>query len=830
MDYKEFLRGKIKLDSRMGFNVSKSEINTILFPHQKDIVQWSICGGRRAIFAAFGLGKSFIQLEIMRLIGKHEGGRQLIIMPLGVRQEFKIDAGKLGVDLTFIRFTDELKSEGLYITNYESVRDGRLDPSHFNAVSLDEASVLRSYGSKTYQEFLTLFESVKYRFVATATPSPNRFKELIHYAGFLGIMDTGQALTRFFQRDSQKANNLTLYPHKEKEFWLWISSWAVFLQKPSDLGYSDDGYILPKLHVHYHKVKADTGPNIERDGQIFLFNDASMSLQAAAKEKRESLDIRIEKAMSIVNDDRENHYIIWHDQEAERHAIKKAIPEAVEVYGSQDLEVREQRIIDFSDGKFKYLATKPVLSGSGCNFQRHCHRAIYLGIGFKFNDFIQSVHRIYRFLQDKECHIHLIYTESESGILEVLQKKWENHERMVEKMTELIKQFGLSHIEKENELTRTIGVERIEESGENWLAANNDCVHECGLMGDNSVDLIHTSIPFSNHYEYTPSYNDFGHTDGNDHFWAQMDFLTPELFRILRPGRIYACHVKDRVLFGNVTGKGAPTISPFHAECIFHCMKHGFDYMGLITVVTDVVRENNQTYRLGWSEQCKDGTKMGVGSPEYVVIMRKPQTDRTKGYADIPVSKDKAEYSRSRWQVDAHAFWRSSGDRQLSPDEIIGYPAETIYKVFRKYNAENIYDYGHHVKLGEALDEKGHLPATFMSLAPVSHNPEVWTDVNRMLTLNSEQTKRKQNNHICPLQFDIVDRIITRYSNKGDLVFDPFGGLMTVPIRAIKLGRKGRGVELNHDYFRDGVKYLKSTERDILTPSLFDFEKMAVNE
>ena len=171
-----------------------------------------------------------------------------------MRQEFRVDAAKLGMEITFVRRDDELAGDGLYITNYESVRDGRLHVENFNAASLDEASVLRSFGSLTYQTFLTLFECVKYRFVATATPSPNRYKELIHYAGFLGIADTGQLLTRFFQRDSTKANNLTLYPHMEREFWLWMNSWAVFLQKPSDLGYSDEGYNLPKLHVHYHQV------------------------------------------------------------------------------------------------------------------------------------------------------------------------------------------------------------------------------------------------------------------------------------------------------------------------------------------------------------------------------------------------------------------------------------------------------------------------------------------------------------------------------------------------------------------------------------------------
>lgn len=829
-EYLEFLKAKVKFDSRMGFTVQPEDIHPMLFPHQRDIVRWALEGGRRAIFASFGLGKSFMQLEILRHVGIREGGRQLIIAPLGVRQEFKTDAAKLGMELTFVRRSEEVSAPGLYITNYESVRDGRLDVSLFNAVTLDEASVLRSYGSLTFQTFLTLFAGVKYRFVATATPSPNRYKELIHYAGFLGIMDTGQALTRFFQRDSTKANNLTLYPHKEREFWLWLATWAIFLQKPSDLGYSDEGYALPKLHVHYHCVKANSGPTADRDGQLKLVADAAMSLRDASREKRSSLPARIEKMQEIIAAAPDEHCIIWHDQEAERHAIKKALPGAVDIHGTMDLDLREERVIGFSNGEFKYFASKPVLSGSGCNFQRHCHKAVFLGIGFKFNDFIQSIHRIHRFLQDEECHIHIIYAESETRILEVLKEKWNKHNEMVEKMTEIIKKYGLSHAEMAKELQRSIGIERLEVKGEHFLAANNDCVEETRGMDENSVDLIVTSIPFSNHYEYTPSVNDFGHTDNNDHFWSQMDYLTPQLHRILKPGRMYCCHVKDRILFGNVTQKGVPTVSPFHMEATFHAMKHGFDFMGMITVVTDVVRENNQTYRLGWTEQCKDGTKMGVGSPEYILLLRKPQSDRTRGYADIPVEKSKEEYSRARWQVDAHAFWRDGGDRLMTPDELGALSPDTLHQVFEEYSLKTVYDHEEHVRIGEQLDARGALPSSFMTLAPGSNHPDVWHDISRMVTLNSQQAKKNLTQHVCPLQIQIVERLIRRYSNKGELVFDPFGGIMTVPYVAIKQGRKGRAVELNPQYFLDGVKYLRVAEQDRTAPTLFDFIKAECKE
>src|SRR5690348_8500620 len=236
--YQEFLARKVKVAASAGFDVDASAIHPILKPHQRDAVRWA-CAGGRALFEAFGLGKSVQQLEVLRLCRAHAGGAALIVCPLGVRQEFKRDAAMLGIATRFIRTDAEVDVafDGIHLTNYESVRDGRLDPNAFAAVSLDEASVLRSFGSKTYQTFLTLFDRVRYRFVATATPSPNRYKELIHYAGFLGVMDTGQALTRWFKRDSSKAGNLTLYPHKEAEFWLWVASWALFLQRPSDLGY-----------------------------------------------------------------------------------------------------------------------------------------------------------------------------------------------------------------------------------------------------------------------------------------------------------------------------------------------------------------------------------------------------------------------------------------------------------------------------------------------------------------------------------------------------------------------------------------------------------------
>lgn len=826
-DYSDFLQSKMVLAPKSGIRAEREEISAALKPHQRDAVQWAAEGGRRAIFAAFGLGKTVMQLEWCRLIHEHKGGQLLIVCPLGVKQEFMRDAKDLlGMKPpVYVRNMAEVSAAGgwLMITNYERVRDGDITPQDFAGTSLDEAAVLRSFGSKTYQTFLDKFRGVPYKLVSTATPSPNKYKELIHYAGYLEIMDTGQALTRFFKRDSTKANNLTLYPHKEKEFWLWLSTWALFIQKPSNLGYDDTGYALPELEIRYHKLRRKSGMTEEKDGQLKMFQDAAEGLKQAAREKRESIAARVAKAKQIVDEAPDDHFILWHDLEDERRAIKQAMPEAKEIYGSQDMEKRERNTLDFSDGKFRLLATKKELSGSGCNFQRHCHRMIFVGIDYEFNDFIQAIHRCHRFLQEEKVIVDIIYMDTEQEILKALQRKWRQYDRLTEQMENIIEEYGLGGAHAAQEMKRSIGVKRVEVKGIGWKAINNDCIEETKNMQENSVDEIITSIPFSNHYEYTASYNDFGHNEDTAKFFEQMDYLSPNLLKILKPGRVFACHVKDRVLFGNATGTGMPTIEPFHALCIAHYMKHGFQYFGMITVVTDVVRENNQTYRLGWTEQCKDGSKMGVGCPEYILLFRKLPTDRSKAYADTPVAKSKKEYTRARWQIDAHGYWRSSGDRLLTKKEVLSFPVSDLQRVYRKYSRESIYDYKEHVAMAEKLDKDGKLPASFMVVAPGSWTDEVWDDINRMRTMNTLQAQKGRQLHVCPLQIEIVDRLIERYSNVGDTIFDPFGGLMTVPVRALHLGRHGMATELNSDYFRDGVGYLKAEEMKKEEPSLFDF-------
>lgn len=1180
--YRAFLAAKAQLAPVSGIDIDPGKVHPVLKPHQRDAVLWAVRGGRRALFESFGLGKTVQALEIERLmLGEIGHGRGLIVCPLGVKQEFQRDARMIGLEPPqFIRSHGEASADGIYLTNYESVREGKLDPRKFDVVSLDEAAVLRGFGgTKTFRELMGMYEgSGAFRFVATATPSPNEYLELLAYAGFLDIMDISQAKTRFFKRDSEHADRLTLLPHMEPAFFAWLASWALFLTRPSDVGYSDEGYDLPPLDIRWQEVASPMAPYFgegqHKDGQGFMFRSLGLGVQEAAREKRESVAVRVTRVAELVRESQEagdGQVVVWCDLNDEQRAIEKALRSdgitVSSLYGSQLVEDREELLEQWRRGETTVFLSKPSMYGAGVNLQQS-HRMVFAGITHKFAELIQAVHREHRFLQNSPVTVDLIYTEAERSIRETVQRKWAEHDTLVGRMAGIIRERGLAAGALAGSMARTFGVTRREARGDRYALANNDSVIETAGMDGNSIDLIITSIPFcydettevltrrgwltfdkvtldddvatvhpdrlclewqkptarvwerydgemlhfagrsfdhlvtpnhrmfaarrgvgfspdkfglveaeaiaqsyeqakrvsrddgrilrgwrtclvppccgdgkrpeaitipplpagvraghgvqlywietedfmrlagwylseghadpfesgrqggrlsiaqvtsrekraeiaelferiglppgihsrqitvwcrnlawfmqqefghgaaskripawvkelhpdlleilrdtmmkgdgsrtldcyasispqlrddfqeiclatgwraavtdgkfvhigskqvcpeirrapgrisysgmigcltvpnhtlvvrrngkafvsgnSTQYEYSPAVEDFGHTDDSKHFWQQMDFLTPELYRVLAPGRIACIHVKDRIAPGGLTGLGFQTLQPFHAEAIFHYRKHGFALMGMITVVTDVVRENNQTYRLGWTENSKDGTKMGVGVPEYVLVFRKPSSDNSTSYADNPVRKSKRDYSRARWQTDAHGFWRSSGQRSLLPEEFDGISHADMFRKFRDHYLAAVYDYEAHVRAAEHIDSRGSLPSGFMLLQPPSWHDDVWTDVARMRTSNMLQERKGQQQHLCPIPWDIVSRLTERYSMPGETVLDPFMGIGTVPMIAVKLGRRGAGIELSSRYFADGVAYVKTAAAEASAPALFD--------
>lgn len=831
MNYQEFLNKKVIVAEDFGFEPLK--LSNKLHLHQPAIIEWALKGGRRAIFASFGLGKTFMQLEIARQCILKENKPFLIVCPLGVVGEFKRDNLKLesGFEIIYITDTNGIENyeNKIYVTNYERVRKGDIDPSKFSGVSFDEASILRNLKTETTNYVLEYFRKIPYRFVATATPTPNDYIEILNYAEYLGVADRGHLLTRFFKRDSQKAGNLKLLENKKDEFWKWVSTWAVFITKPHDLGFPDEGYDLPPLNIIEHRIDLTSDEfTTNKFGKLQFFKDTTKSLVDVSREKRESIPQRISKTLQILEENENENFVLWHHLESERDVLEKELKgkDFRSVFGSQTNEKKETNIIDFSNGAYQYLITKPTIAGSGCNLQEYCNNCVFVGIDYKFNDFIQAIHRFYRFGQTKPVNVHIVYTNNEDEVFATLMRKWEQHKELQSEMIALVKEYGLN-----SELIKSQMERQIFKDGKKLIIGdatlyNNDTtlVHaDKNEIPDNSVGMILTSIPFGDHYEYSDNYNDFGHNDGNENFFKQMDFLTPNLLRVLKPGRVAAIHVKDRPRYSHQTDVQFFTIDPFSDNTVAHFRKHGFYYMGRITVTTDVVQENNQTYRLGWGEQRKDASKMGVGIPEYILLFRKKPSHTKNAYADDPVTKDIEDYLLSLWQLDAHSYWKSSGDRFMSFEELKKKDVGQIFRAWQKYNKESIYDFKEHLRVSEDLDELGKLSKLFMTLPPVSNQDMVWTDISRLKTLNAKQVSSKKEKHICPLQLDIIERLINRFTNIGDIVDDPFGGLFSTAYESLRLGRKAVSIELNSEYFADGVDYVNAINYKINMPTLFDF-------
>ena len=829
-EYLEFLEKKIIIAKDYGTDIDIKTLSPKLLPHQRDIVHWAISGGRRAIFASFGLGKTMMQLEIAVQVSRITQKPFLIVMPLGVVGEFKDDLEFLYPEKSIKYITDSdivdtVNCDIIYVTNYERIRKGDVTAELFGGVSFDEASILRNLKTETTNYVLNHFRNVNYRFVATATPTPNDFIEILNYADYLSVIDRGHALTRFFQRDSTKAGHLTLYPNKKEEFWKWVSTWAVFINKPSDLGYDDTGYLLPKLNFIEVLVQNNTeGEIYNKKGELVIFKDTTKSLIDVSREKSESINLRIKKAYEIVKNQSDKNWILWHHLEAERQELNRTFKEynIKSVFGSQDNSEKEQLLIDFKHKKYQILSTKPKIAGSGCNFQHSCHNMIFCGIDYKFNDFIQSIHRCYRFKQENEVNVYAIFTQNEHDVLKALKEKWVKHIELQTEMINLVREYGLNTDKIKSDMKRQIFNNRRTAQIGNATVYNEDTVMMHNEIESNIYDMILTSIPFGDHYEYSDNYNDMGHNHGNEEFFKQMDYLTPNLLRCLKPGKIAAIHVKDRIRYSYQNGTKFTTIDDFSGKTVAHFQKHGFYLIGKITVTTDVVRENNQTYRLGWTEQCKDATKMGVGLPEYVLLFRKAPSLMDNAYADEPCTKTKDEYTRANWQLDAHAYWKSDGNRFLSYNELKQMDVEKICKNWKKHDKSNVYSFQEHLKACEDLENQNKLSSLFMTLPVHSTSEDVWTDVNRMATLNANQANRKKEKHICPLQFDIVVRLLNRFTMKGDLVCDPFGGLFTTAYKCLEMERKCISVELNPEYYDDGLYYLKSIEYKINVPTLFD--------
>lgn len=433
-DYNDFLKSKRLTIKNVGFKISNKDVNSILFDYQKDIVRWCVFLGKSAIFAATGMGKTLMQLEFANQIVRLAKCKVIILAPLAVsRQTIEEAKSKLNVHVANLRYKEEIES--INIINYEQIEN--IDCTQFDCVVLDESSILKDYASKTKNIIIEKFKYCKYKLACTATPSPNDHMELGNHAEFLDIMTRKEMLSTYFVHDSGDTQTWRLRGHAEDKFWEFVATWAVSLTKPSDLGYSDEGFILPSLN--YHEIILASKP---QDGCLFTVEAKTMKQRRKAR--KISLNDRVEKAVEIIGKSKEI-FLVWCNLNYESEMLTKKIKGSVEIAGKHNIEYKETNMIDFAKGKIKSLVSKPSICGHGMNWQV-CHNIIFVGLSDSFEEFFQAIRRCWRFGQKYPVNVYIIISEAEGAILKNVKRKEKDAEKMIIGMVEHTKRFVMENI------------------------------------------------------------------------------------------------------------------------------------------------------------------------------------------------------------------------------------------------------------------------------------------------------------------------------------------------------------------------------------------------
>lgn len=425
-DYRSFLQSKRIVAQTAGIEVAPDDLHPMLFDYQRALVQWALSKGRCALFTECGTGKSFCQISWADMVHRHTNGDVLILAPLAVASQTVAEGAKLGIPVQLCRSQSDVRP-GLNVTNYEML--DRFDASRFVGVVPDESSILKSFMGKTKRALVESFSHTPYRLCCTATPSPNDVMELLNHAEFLGIMPSNEALMRWFINDSMKSGHYRLKGHAVKDFWQWVSSWAVSMRKPSDIGFSDEGFLLPELVVRHQYVETDITVGTD-EGQ--LFRAPTLSATTLHKEMRLTVADRAQAVADLVNGN-DDVWICWCNTNYEADALKARIPDAIEVRGSESPDAKERKLTLFTSGQARVIISKPKMCGYGLNWQ-HCHRAVFIGLSYSFEDVYQAIRRVYRFGQKLPVEITIVAAETESPLVASLQRKIHEHEQMAHAM------------------------------------------------------------------------------------------------------------------------------------------------------------------------------------------------------------------------------------------------------------------------------------------------------------------------------------------------------------------------------------------------------------
>ncbi len=638
LEYREFLEAKRITQEAAGFPDARSiKLNPKLFDWQRDLVHWALRIGRADHWCDCGLGKTFMQLEWARAVYERTNKNVLILAPLAVAGQTRREGLKFDIEVSLCKSQADMR-RGLNVANYE--RLDKFDPDQFGAIVCDESSILKAYDGSTRKQITDFAAKIPYRLGASATPAPNDFMELGTQSEFVGSLTRAEMLAMFFVHDGGETSKWRLKKHAEDEFWKWISTWAVYIRKPSDLGYSDAGFELPALNLHHHVVESKIAA-----GDLFTVEAKTLQDRRAAR--KDSLVDRIataaEKACSW-----KEAWVMWCNLNAESEALTRAIPGAVEVTGAMSLDAKEEALEAFSSGQARVIVSKPSIAGFGLNWQ-HCHNMAFVGLSDSFEQYYQATRRCWRFGQTHAVNVHVVTSEAEGAVVKNIERKERDAAVMAERISEHMKDLMVAEV---------VGVrqggtmeERETASGEGWRAVLGDCVSALSIEPSDSIDYSIFSPPFASLYTYSDALADMGNCKDHSEFYEHFRFCVRELFRTLKPGRNLSFHCMN--LPASKERDGFIGIKDFRGELIRLFQEAGFIYHSEVCIWKDPVTAMQRTKAIGllYKQLRKDSTISRQGIPDYLVTMRKP------GVNPDPVTKTHESFPVGEWQQYASPVW-----------------------------------------------------------------------------------------------------------------------------------------------------------------------------
>jgi len=743
MDYQKFLSSKIPLAQPCGFD-AKVE-GSHLFDYQSAVIQWALQRGRAALFLDTGLGKTICQLEWANRVSQHTGSPVLILAPLAVAEQTVAEGAKFGIPVHQTR--DGSLSPGVNITNYERLH--YFNPEGIAGLVLDESGILKGFDSKTRKQINEFVTGIPYRLACTATPAPNDLIEITNHAEFLDVMNGKEIVALFFTQDGNTTHQWRLKGHARKDFYKWMASWSVAMRNPGDLGFDGSRHVLPPLTIEQITIEAPPP-----EGMLFAVQAQTLSEQRGSR--RQTLQDRVAIASELVQNP--GQWLVWCDLNAESEALARAIPDAIEVKGSDSPEHKTDALIGFAEGRYRILVSKPSICGFGMNFQG-CHQQLFLGVNHSFEQFYQAVRRSWRFGQKNPVNVYLIASDADGSVISNLNRKRDNFNIMMDELVREIVATGLSigkQVRNEDAYMTDV------RTGQNWTLYNGDCVELIKEVETESVGLTIFSPPFPGMYAYTNSPRDIGNCPNTEDLIKHFRFMIADLLRVTKPGRSCCIHLTQEPVF---KGKdGYVGLRDFRGDVIRAMQEQGWIYYGEVTIDKNpqVKASRTKEQSLLFKTLSTDSSKCRMALADYLIQFVKPGENFEPIRAGISqkYNPGKGWITTEEWIRWARPVWYA---HDYAPD-------------------------------GDGIRE---------------------TDVLNVRAARESEDER----HLCPLQLGVIERAVKLWSNPGDVVFSPFAGIGSEGYQTLLLNRKFIGIELKRSYWEQACRNLASVD-SVVQPDL----------